>query len=67
MKQYAVYVKNGKYWKTDKSLHTLKSAKEMVKGLKVNGEKAFFSKVRQKRMRLDKAIKYVEEVAFDYF
>ena len=46
MKQYAVYVKNGKYWRADKSLHTLKSAKEMVKGLRANGEKAFFSKVR---------------------
>ena len=52
MKQYAVnvkyvvYVKNGKYWRADKSLHTLESAKEMVKGLRVNGEKAFYSKVR---------------------
>jgi hypothetical protein len=48
MKQYAVYVKNGKYWRADKSLHTLKSAKEMIKGLRINGEKAFFSKVREK-------------------
>jgi len=45
-KVYAVYVKNGKYYRADKSLHTLKSAKEMVKGLRINGEKAFFSKVR---------------------
>ncbi len=42
---YAIYVKNGKYWRADKSLHTLKQAKEMVKGLRLNGEKAFFSKV----------------------
>lgn len=48
MKQYVVYVKNGKYWKADKNLHTLKSAKKMVKGLKINGEKAFFSKVMEK-------------------
>ena len=46
VKNYAVYLKNGKYWRADKELHTLKSAKEMVKGLKTNGEKAFFSKVR---------------------
>ena len=45
MKEYAVYVKNGKYWRADKYLHTLKSAKETVRGLKTNGEKAFFSKV----------------------
>ena len=45
-RNYAVYVKNGKYWKADKALHTLKSAKEMVRGLRTNGEKAFFSKVR---------------------
>ena len=44
-RKYAVYVKNGKYWRADKELHTLKSAKEMVRGLKTNGEKAFFSKV----------------------
>lgn len=46
MKIYAVYVKNGKYWRADKNLHGLKSAKEMVKGLRTNGEKAFYSKVR---------------------
>lgn len=48
VRNYAVYLKNGKYWRADKELHTLKSAKEMVKGLKTNGEKAFFSKVRNK-------------------
>lgn len=46
MKSYAVYMKAGKYWRADGCLHTLKSAKEMVKGLKANGEKAFYSKVR---------------------
>lgn len=46
MKLYAVYVKNGKYWRADNHLHTLKSAKEVVKGLRTNGEKAFYSKVR---------------------
>lgn len=46
MKSYAVYVKNGKYWRADKYLHTLKSAKEITKGLRSNGEKAFYSKVR---------------------
>ena len=45
-RKYAVYLKNGKYWRADKELHTLKSAKEMVRGLKTNGEKAFFLKVR---------------------
>lgn len=44
MKEYAVYVKNGKYWRADKYLHTLKSAKEMVKGLKTNGRKSVFLK-----------------------
>lgn len=43
---YAVYVKNGKYWRADRNLHTFESAKQMVKGLRINGEKAFFSKVR---------------------
>ena len=47
-RNYAVYVKNGKYWRVDKELHTLKSAKEIVKGLKTNGEKAFFSKVNNR-------------------
>ena len=46
MKNYAVYVKFGKIWKADKHLHTLKSAKEMVKGLKSNGEKAFYNHVK---------------------
>lgn len=46
MKDYAVYLKCGKYWRADRELHTLKSAKAMVKGLKVNGEKAFYRKVR---------------------
>ncbi len=46
MKSYAVYVKNGEYWRADKSLHKLKSAKEIVKDLRTNGEKAFYSKVR---------------------
>ena len=45
-KKYAVYVKNGKYWRADKELHTLRSAKDMVKGLRINGEKTFFSKAR---------------------
>jgi len=48
-KNYAVYVKNDKYWRVDKELHTLKSAKEMVKGLRTNGEKAFFSKVNNRK------------------
>ena len=47
-RNYAVYVKNGKYWRIDKELHTLRSAKEIVKGLKTNGEKAFFSKVNNR-------------------
>ena len=46
MKNYAVYVKFGKIWKTDKYLHTLKSAKETVKGLKSNGEKAFYNRIK---------------------
>ena len=48
-KNYAVYVKDDKYWRVDKKLHTLKSAKEMVKGLRTNGEKAFFSKVNNRK------------------
>lgn len=48
-KNYAVYVKDDKYWRVDKELHTLKSAKEMVKGLRTNGEKAFFSKVNNRK------------------
>ena len=45
MKQYAVYVKNGKYWRVDNYLHTLSKAKEIVKGLKENGEKAYYARV----------------------
>ena len=48
-KNYAVYVKDDKYWRVDKKLHTLKSAKEIVKGLRTNGEKAFFSKVNNRK------------------
>lgn len=51
-KEYAVYVKNGKYWRADKYLHTLKSAKEIVKGLRINREKAFYSKVGWKNDKM---------------
>lgn len=47
MKNYAVYMKRGKYWRADGKLHTLRSAKDIVNGLKENGQKAFFSKVRE--------------------
>lgn len=51
MKNYAVYVKNGKHWRADNKLHTLKEAKEMVNGLRKNGEKAFFNKICQEDKR----------------
>lgn len=47
MKNYAVYMKNGKYWRADGKLHTLKKAKEIVRGLRENGNKAFCNKVKE--------------------
>ena len=45
MKKYAVYAKNGKYWRVDSVFHSLRKAKEIVKSLRSQNVKAFYKAV----------------------
>lgn len=45
MKKYAVYAKNGKYWRVDGEFHSLRKAKEIVKSLRSQNVKAFYKAV----------------------
>jgi len=44
-KNYVVFIKKGKYWFSSKYLCSKEKAKEVVKGLKENGNKAYYTKV----------------------